>query len=274
MLEKKETYLLSILIGILAGSIGIVLLYALNFTAILKTLQIIEGANIILIVVVLRMSLLAMMAYIMFKQWFSQENQFFSDLPFLFGLFFLILIFGKLLDMLYYFTYFTLDEETVLVYIKIRQFVAISTLAPMLYLSIMMILFFLTINEKIHKYNDTRERDIISMKILFLILIIESIAIILTPNPQVAGIILPLFVIPSLIIVVWIFYFSYKNQRLSSVHPLIVSFGFAAFLCSNIFRPLAQFILGETAIFTIIVEIVDIIVFIVIFTGLIIKVKY
>jgi len=88
MLEKKETYLLSILIGILAGSIVIVLLYALNFTAISKTLQIIEGANIILIVVVLRMSLLAMMAYIMFKQWFSQENQFSLIFPFYLVFFF------------------------------------------------------------------------------------------------------------------------------------------------------------------------------------------
>ena len=271
---RREKFKIGLLIGIICGIVGIIVLYTIYFQAIVKTLNTIDAAYNVLIILIIRMCILAGMALIMFYQWFNQEEQYLSDLPFLFGLFFLILIFGKLLDMLTYFTYYSLSVEELLIILKIRQFVAIATLAPMVYLSIMMVLFFLSVSEKIEKYHDSRERDAVSMKILLFILFIESIVILLIPNTTVAGVIIAIFVISSLLVIVWIFAFSYKNKRLSQVHPLILAIGFAAFLCSSIFRPLAQLLLGENAIFTITVEIIDIAVFIVIFTGLFLKANY
>ncbi|MFX1346314.1 MAG: hypothetical protein ACFFAI_14470, partial [Promethearchaeota archaeon] len=159
-------------------------------------------------------------------------------------------------------------------YLKIRQLSVIGTLAPMVFLSIMMIIIFLQANGKIKKYNDPRERNIFSLKVLVIIAVIEAILIIITPNTIVAGINFAIFVMLSLLVITWMFYFSYHNKRLSQIHPLIVAIGFTAYLISNILRVLFQNVIGENALFIVLTEIIDIIIGIVIFTGYVMRVKY
>ncbi len=83
-----------------------------------------------------------------------------------------------------------------------------------------------------------------------------------------------IIVILSLIIITWMFYFAYKNQRLSQVHPLILSIGFGLYLVSQITRPLAQNLIGEIAAYIVLSEVIDLCIFIIIFIGFILNVKY
>ena len=104
--------------------------------------------------------------------------------------------------------------------------------------------------------------------LILIIIIIESIAIIIAPNNTIMGMILPAIVIPSLIGIVYIFFLAYRLKRLAIVKPGVLTLGFFLYLISNILRPIIQNILGEVATYIIIVELVDIFVFIIIFLGL------
>ncbi len=273
-MEKRRKYLLILIVGICIGIVVVSLLYLINMDIMETTITTIDGAFLVLIALIIRISILAGMALYLFIRWFSQEEIYTSDLPFLFGMFFLVLMFGKLLDILTNFLYPSVSPEVYLTYLKIRQLSVIGTLAPMIFLSIMMIFTLLQVNGKIKKYNDSKEINIISLKILVLIAIIEAIIIIITPNTIFAGINFAIFVVLSLLVITWIFYFSYHNKRLSQVHPLIIAIGFTGYLFSNVLRPIAQNIIGENALFIVITEIIDIIIGLVIFFGYVKKVKY
>jgi hypothetical protein len=97
---------------------------------------------------------------------------------------------------------------------------------------------------------------------------VESIVIIIIPNFTLIGMVLPMILIPSLLGIVYIFYLAYRLNRLSVVKPKILTIGFFIYLVSNIFRPIMQNILGESANYIIVVEFVDLIIFVVIFLGL------
>ncbi|MHA1438324.1 MAG: hypothetical protein ACTSPD_12175 [Promethearchaeota archaeon] len=273
-MNKKQLYVYFILTGVIISTILIFTLYVVYASAINESLNNVDGARNVAIIITIRIILLIGMTIYMFHEFFSQEEQYLSDIPFLFGIFFLILIFGKLLDLLYNLIFYTINEESVLILIKIRFFVAIATLFSMMYLSIGMILYYLSLKEKFKKFKNTDFRKMITLEILLVVVIIEVIAVILTPNTTILGLLLPCFVLPSLATIVWLFYFAYKNQRLSQVHPLIIAIGFGAFLVSQLLRPLAQNIIGENASYIILVETIDIFIFFIIFIGLILKVDY
>ena len=104
--------------------------------------------------------------------------------------------------------------------------------------------------------------------IIIFIVSIETFVVTIAPNNTTMGMILPAIVIPSLVGIVYIFYLAYRLNRLAVVKPGILTLGFLLYLFSNIFRPVMQNILGEQASYIIIAELVDIIVFIIIFLGL------
>lgn len=267
--------MLTILLGILIGVMGIISLFIIYSSEVIDSLNNIQGAWFILIIILIKIGILSGMVFYLFIQWFKQEKQYLSDIPFLFGLFFLFLIFGKFLDILFNLTFFTLDEESVLFLLKVRYFVAILTLFPMMYLSIGMIIYYLSLKERFKKLRDAKYRNKVSGIVLTIIVFIESIAIIIAPNTTILGILLPCFVVPSVITIVWIFAFAYKNKRLSQAHPLILAIGFFILLISQILRPLAQNIIGESAAYIIFVELFDLFTYIlIIFLGLILKAKY
>ena len=273
-MQTRGKYLLALVLGVSIGFICIVILYLINLNIVIETFATVEGASIVLLAYIIRISILACMAIYLFKRWFMQEKMYTSDLPFLFGMFFLFLVFGKLLEMLSNFMYPVVAQDVFLFYLKIRQLVIIATLAPMIFLSIMMTIIFLQANGKIKKYNDPRERNAFSLKILTIIAVVEAILIIVTPNTTISGINMAIFIILSLLVTTWMFYFSYRNKRLSQIQPLIVAIGFTGYLISNILRVLFQNIIGENALFIVITEIIDIIIGMVIFFGYIKKANY
>jgi len=271
--QYKKIYLSTLLLGILVGIILIGLLYYFNWSAIVQSYNENEGALGVVLVILSRIIIVSGMTFYTFYQWFKQEEQFFSDLPFLFGLFFLLLVFGKALDLFIDFIYH-MGEFMSLMMVKIRFFIMILDFLPMIYISIGMILFSLSLKDKNKSLRDENHQSKIRLRIILVILLSEIIAITLVTNISIISILYPIVVIPSLVTIVWLFNFAYRNKRLAQVNNLILWIGFAAYLISQIVRPLAQFIIGESPIFLIFAEALDLSIFIAIFIGFYKKSNY
>ena len=271
---KSRIYKFLLLLIIILGLVPLLLLYILYLREVKLGIAQIEGVWSVIIIILIRIGFLAVMSYYMFHRWFKQEEQYLSDIPFLFGLFLLFLTFGKILDLFWDLTFFIFDEEFVLFLLKIRFFIIILEMAPLVYLSINMILYLRSLRGSSIKIDDERQRNKITFKIMVLIVGIEIISVILAPNFTIIGILLPCIVIPSIAVIIWMFIFVYKHKRLSQVHPLIIAIGFIAWLISNIMRPLLQNIYGETTSYIFYAEIIDFFVFLIIFVGFILKAKY
>jgi len=265
--KNNKIYLFVLLLGVILGSIAVMLLYILNWEVIVGSYNTQEGALGVVLIISSRILIVSGMAFYTFFRWFKQEEQYFSDIPFLFGLFFMFLVFGKTLDMFNAFIYFQLNASIVLVVLKIRYFIMILDFFPMIYLSSEMILFSFSLKPRYKRLTSEKERNKTGLKFITLILIIEGIAGLIAPNSTILSIYYPIIVIPSLLTIVWLFYFAYKNKRLSQVNTLILTIGFGLYLISQIIRPLAQFVIGESAVFLIFAETIDLIIFIIIFVG-------
>jgi hypothetical protein len=195
-------------------------------------------------------------------------------MPFLFGSFFLLLIFGKALDLFIDFTYLELDDELLLPVFKARYFIAIFDLLPMIFLSIYMILISLSLKERFNKLSNEKYLNKIRIRILIIIIVIEVLIGIFILNIAIAPIIYPIIIVPSLISIVWLFYFSWRNQRLSQVNTFILMISFGLYLLSQISRPVAQNILGDSPTYVITAELIDVIISVLIFIGFYKKSKY
>jgi len=272
-LNKKEKYQWTLFLSTIIATIAMIITFLSYQAQISQSFTTVNGIYQVLTITLIKASIIGGMAYVMMRKWFKQEEQFLSDIPFLFGIFFLILVFAKFLDILISFNFYTLEQDSLLVLIKFRYFVMVLDLFPMIYLSVGMILYYLSLKERFNGYGDNENLDKARQKILIIIIIIEILAISLTPNYDTLLIILPLLVLPSLITIVWLFAFAYKNKRLSQVHPLIIAVGFGIFLTTQISRPLAKKVF-DTATYAIFSETIEMIIFIFIFIGLLLKANY
>ena len=153
-IQKKKFYFSTILSSVILGIGLITLLYYYSWTFIVESYNEYNGALGVVLVITSRIGIVSGMAIYTFIQWFKQEEQYFSDLPFLFGLFFLLLVFGKTLDMYNAFIFFQVGEVMVLIITKIRFIIMILDFLPMIYLSIGMILFSLSLKEKNRSLRD------------------------------------------------------------------------------------------------------------------------
>jgi hypothetical protein len=166
-------------------------------------------------------------------------------------------------------------EAQFLLIFKIRFALAVWGIMPLNYLSAGMILFFMSLNEKYKKLQDKRFSQKIQFIVIFSFGFIITIIIAIFLNLITLRIILPIIVVPSMIVITIIFYLAYRNKRLSQVNPKILSIGFGIYLLSTILRPLFYTLWGETEpAVHFFVEIIDLIVYITIFLGLITKVLY
>jgi hypothetical protein len=200
------------------------------------------------------------------KKWFNQEAQYLSDIPFLLSLFFLILTFGKGVDLFWDMTFNIFNEEIVLLLLKIRYIIIVLEVAPLIYLGLE-ILFF-RLEDRFQKLKNREYMDKIRLRIILLMVISELIIIIITPEYNILALLLPVIVIPSLLGIVYIFFLAYRLNRLTVVKPKILTIGFLLYLISNILRPVMQRVLGDNASYISVVELIDIFIFLVIFLGL------
>ncbi|MFX1377892.1 MAG: hypothetical protein ACFFA4_02265 [Promethearchaeota archaeon] len=273
-MNQKNQYKLILFLSILTGFISVTILYFLNLQTIIQAYNDIQGMDLVVIIVLVRILILFGSSMYMLYKWFKQEKQFISDLPILFTLFFLLLTFGKMIDLFFDFTYSYFIESLNLLVIKIRYFIIIFTVFPLIYLSITMILFRLSLMDKFQKLKDEKTRNKTSSIIAMVIIIVESVAVIIVPDAPSISILLPAVVIPSLLVIVWLFAFSYRNKRLSQVNSFVLMIGFAAYLLSQIMRPVFQRLLGENTAYINLSEIIDLVIFIVIFIGFYLEANY
>ncbi len=273
-MKKSSSYKILFSLGSLIGFMLVFMLYFLNLPIIIQAYNDIQGMDLVVIIVLVRILILLGSSTYMFYKWFKQEKQFLSDLPILFAIFFLLLAFGKMVDLFFDFTYSYFTETLNLLVIKIRFFIIIFTVLSLIYLSITMILFSLSLRDKFQNLRDETSRNKTSLIIVIIVLVLESTAVIIVSDTPSISILLPAVVIPSLLVIVWLFAFSHKNQRLSQVNSFVLMIGFAAYLLSQILRPVFQRILGENTAYINLVEIIDLIIFGVIFLGFYMEAKY
>ena len=267
IIRKKNFYFLTLSSSVSLGIIAVFSLYFINWNSIVESYVTIEGALGVVLAISLRITIVSGMALYTFFQWFKQEEQYLSDLPFLFGLYFVLLVFGKSLDLFGAFIFFQLNEIIVLTVLKVRFFIMVLNFFPMIYLSSEMILFSFSLKPRFKNLTNERKRNKISIRFIVVVILIESIAGIMASNQRTLSIYYPIIVIPSLLTIVWLFNFAHKNKRLSQINTLTLTMGFGAYLISQIIRPLAQFVIGESAMFLILAETLDLIIFVVIFIG-------
>ncbi|MFW9772705.1 MAG: hypothetical protein ACFFEO_11170 [Candidatus Thorarchaeota archaeon] len=265
-ISKKNSYKITILTSVSIATIGILILFLLNAPLIINAFNAVEGLFQVTIIIIIRIIILSLTTIYLLKKWFKQEAQYLSDIPFLLSLFFLILTFGKAIDLFWDITFNLFSETIVLLLLKIRFIIIVLEVAPLIYLGLE-ILFF-RLEDKYQKLKSKTYMDKLRLRIILLIVIIELTAIIITSDYNTLGVMLPFIVIPSLLGIVYIFFLAYRLNRLTVVKPKILTIGFLLYLISNILRPVIQNILGENASYISLAELIDIIVFLVIFMGL------
>ncbi|KKK46485.1 hypothetical protein LCGC14_1032570 [marine sediment metagenome] len=272
--QKKKVYFSIILLCIGIGILLLTILYYFSWSFVIESYIEIDGALGVVVVILSRIIIVSGMTFFIFLQWFKQEDQYFSDLPFLFGLFFLLLVFGKAFDLLIDFIFYQVDEIVVMLLTKIRFIIMILDFLPMIYLSIGMILFSFSLKEKFKSLSNEKYLNKVRIRVILLIIVSEIAAIIFINNIQIISYLYPIIVIPSLITIVWLFNFAFRNKRLSNVNTSILWKAFSAYLISQIIRPLAQVLIGESPLFLIFAETLDLVIFIVIFIGFYKKANY
>jgi len=272
-MKRKNSFILILLVSVFFGSLSIFILYLFYMDEILKTITTIPESSILISIILAKIIIISIMGIFLLYRWIKQDDQYFSDIPLLFSIFFIILVFGKLLDILINFLYYHINPNSILILIKIRFFLIIINLFPVLFLSIEMILIYLSLYENFKFLKTKKNFKILQGITLISIFMIESISILFAPKYSTILMIYPFFIIPFFIIIVWIFLYAHRSKRLSEINPLIVALGFAIFLITTLFRAVGQSIV-DPKLASILSETFEILAFIIIFIGLIKKAKY
>ncbi len=265
---KKTRISISMLSIVAAVTVIFLIGFIMNRDIIQRAISEYELMGVLVALLSFRIALMAFMSFFIMVSWLKSENVFLSDAKFMFGLFFLILTFGKVLDLFWNLTYFYFEPDVVLILLKIRFELIVLTLLPMYYFGLYIILF--SINPDM---GDIKVRKTRNIAILIIAPALIT-TILLAPNEDILNNILPLIVIPSLSTIVIVFYLAYKGKRLSDVNPLIIMVGFTLYLISNIARASLKNILGATVLYVLIAEIIDLVVFSIMFIGFATRIKY
>ncbi|TFF97456.1 MAG: hypothetical protein EU547_04270 [Promethearchaeota archaeon] len=272
-MKRKNSTLLILFFLIFSGSIIIFFLYTYYINEILNSLELIPELMILIPIIFIKISVISIMGGFLLFRWYNQQEQYLSDISFMFGIFFIILIFGKLLDILINMLYYLISPDSILILVKIRFLLIISNIFPILFFSIEIILMYLSLYERFSALKIKNTSAKYRNRILILLLVLFSLVIILAPDYSTILTIYPLLMIPSFIMIVLMFLYAYRSKRLSEINPLIVAIGFFAFLLTTVFRAIGQNII-DPKFASILSEIFEIISFIIIFIGLIRKANY
>ncbi|MBD3197305.1 MAG: hypothetical protein GF317_19780 [Candidatus Lokiarchaeota archaeon] len=204
------------------------------------------------------------------NSWLNQKHYYVSDLPFLIGLFFLIIIPSKLLDLLSTYIALQVVYEVFLAILKIRFIIAVINTLPLLFFSIGFLLYYISLTEKYGFLDDKNNRDKIQRIIVLMIIVAQLIAILFAIHHSSIITITSFLVFPSLLMITWIFVFSHKNRKYPKIDSLLVSIGFSLYLLTALFRSIAHFII-EPIFYISFSEIFESITIFIIFMGLIRK---
>ncbi len=270
---KKTLYKYYIISSTILGIITISILYLINISIIAETYAQVEGILEVTIVILIRTLIMSLMTIYMFREWFKQEALFLDDIPFLLALFFLLVTFGKPLDLLYNLIFFALEESIAILLLKLRFIVIISSVAPVIYLCLDIFLF--SLSNRYKKLGIESYAVKVKKRLICVIFGIQLFLIIIGPSITYISILLPIFALLSFTGIVYIFIIAYKGKRLSRVNPLVLAIGFLLIMISSFIRPILQIVLGTGYTSLIISELIDlVVVYPVIFIEFLLKVDY
>ena len=260
-----------ILIVILALILSFTMLFTFYWSVLVITLAANEALLLGLVVIIGRILILGFMAFFLYRKWLKQEAIYTSDAYFLFGSFFGILSCGKIYDIFYNLALIStmFDAEFILFLIKIRYFIIVVNIMPILYIGLEAIITFFNLYR--NKEMDKKQFNNLRLRIILIFILVLVLVISLAPTPDFLSKILPFITLVIFLGIAIMFLFMYKNERLSQANGLIIGIAFICFIASNLLRA----ILLNTAIYYIVfVELIDIGITLLIFIGFVTKPKY
>lgn len=203
------------------------------------------------LVIVGRISLSIYGSYFLFKIWLSKNTRAYSDLPFIFGLFFFIFIPGKLMDLIIILTYrmyasYGFSYTLFLDIIKIRYLILIINLIPLFLSGIYLFLFRLNLKkphlerEKISKRLTVLFSSLYFPTFFFIILFLNDIYLF--------SYIGAVITFSTLSFVIWIFFTVYRGKILPEINSLIISIGFICYMVFNVLLPIYVNVIGQISL--------------------------
>ncbi|MFX1446051.1 MAG: hypothetical protein ACFFHV_21795, partial [Promethearchaeota archaeon] len=223
-MSKKKIIVILLFFTISVSSTGMLYLYIFFFTAISSSLNQYEGMWSITIFILIRIIITIGMMIYAFWQWNIQKKLNFENIDFLIGLFFLGLVYGKLINLLYILTFYTINENTSLIILKFRYVLIVLTAAPLI--SLGMDILFPSNHNKNDNLIENHYKITLNIILVLLIVILSTTLIIIAPNLTILNIILISFHISSLLWISFTFYYAYRKNLLSQIRPLIISSAF------------------------------------------------
>lgn len=271
MESKKKQFLFSSLGIILALVILFSVIFSVYWPALITTILNNEGLWIGVVAIILRVFILGIMSFFLYRKWLRQEAMYISDAYFLFGSFFGILTCAKVYDLFFNLVYIsgTFSSYFILLLAKIRFFVIIVNLMPVLYIGLDAILIYINMNK--NKEMNKKQFNKLRLRIMFGYVLVTSLVIILAPTVDFLNLVFPFITVLIYIAIAFMFLFMYKNKRLVQANGLIIGIAFICFLVSNLIRTI---LINENLSYGIFAELIDIGVNLLIFIGFISKPKY
>ena len=271
MESKRKKFLISILALMISLIIFFSVIYTIYWSLLITTILSIEGLWIGVLAIIVRILILGLMSFFLYRKWLRQEAVYVSDAYFLFGSFFGILTFAKIYDLFFNIVIIaeTFNTDIILLLTKIRFFVIIVNLIPVLYIGLDAILIY--INMKKNKEMNKEQFNQLRLRIMFGFVIVTALVIVLAPTFDFLNLVFPFITILIYIAIAFMFLFMYKNKRLKQANGLIIGIAFICFLISNLLRTI---LINANLTFGIFAELIDIGVNLFMFIGFISKPKY
>ncbi|TFG11712.1 MAG: hypothetical protein EU531_11295 [Promethearchaeota archaeon] len=273
MEEKKKKFRTYLIITVAITLISYIVLYALFWEVLSGVLITLEGILIGSLISLLKVVILALMSFYIFRRWLKQDAIFTSDAYFLFGSFFWILVSGKILDLFWNLGFIgsVFDMNYLLFLLKIRFAIVVLTIVPILFVGLEAILTFVNLYKK--KEMKKQQFNKIRKRIIIISIIIITILIILAPSVPFMTIMLPFVSFPMFLFIAIMFLYMYKNKYLSQANGLIIGLSFLLLIIATITRTVLS--LPPYDIFPVaLAEFIDIGVYILMFIGFITKPSY
>ncbi|MHA1507620.1 MAG: hypothetical protein ACTSO6_02830 [Promethearchaeota archaeon] len=224
-----------------------------------------------LIAIVIRIFILGFMSFFLYRKWLRQEAIYISDAYFLFGSFFGIFMWAKVYDLIYNPAVISglFDAGFILLLVKIRFFIIIANLMPILYIGLDAVLVYIDMN--MNKEMKKKQFIKLRLRITLIFVLITISVIVLGPTFDFLNLVFPFITIVSFVSIAFMFLFMYKNKRLSQANGLIIGIAFICFIASSLIRTI---LISTNIYYSIIAEIIDIGVNLLMFIGFTTKPKY
>ena len=231
-----------------------------------------ENLRMVLLITSMRIGLMAIISFLTYYSWTKQKESYLSDIPFLMAMFFLMVMFGKIVDLFQFSTGLYLTEEELLFHTKMRFILAVFTVVPLLVYDLSLLFFWMSLKDKYKKLDNKKFEN--NLRFVIITLFCAGFTILILITPTITGVqrYLPIFLYPALLITALIFYTAWKLDRLAKIRPGLLSLAFFLYMVTNALRPYVfTTIFGFSAEGTLYSDLCDMSVFILMFIALVKK---